>query len=226
MGTAGNETKRAAGSNVPATVANGKVEHFTTAERAARGKGGPRRGSAQGARRSGSRRRTGRDPVELLEEQAQTRVPELVPIRYGRMLVSPFTFYRGAALPDGGRSRRRSRAPACTPSSAATRTSRTSASSRRRTGGSSSASTTSTRRSRARSSGTSSAWSRASPSPGATAASTRRARAGDQRRPSRAPTARRCASSRRCATSTSGTRALDIEEIVRELQRRGDRRAA
>ncbi|MFL5850134.1 MAG: DUF2252 domain-containing protein [Solirubrobacteraceae bacterium] len=38
------------------------------------------------------------DPVELLERQAQTRAPELVPIRYGRMLVSPFTFYRGAAL--------------------------------------------------------------------------------------------------------------------------------
>lgn len=38
-----------------------------------------------------------RDPVTLLEEQAATRVPELVPIRYGRMLVSPFTFYRGAA---------------------------------------------------------------------------------------------------------------------------------
>ena len=37
------------------------------------------------------------DPIELLEEQARTRVPELVPIRYGRMLVSPFTFYRGAA---------------------------------------------------------------------------------------------------------------------------------
>jgi uncharacterized protein (DUF2252 family) len=37
------------------------------------------------------------DPIELLETQAQTRVPELVPIRYGRMLVSPFTFYRGAA---------------------------------------------------------------------------------------------------------------------------------
>ena len=37
------------------------------------------------------------DPIELLEAQAQTRVPELVPIRYGRMLVSPFTFYRGAA---------------------------------------------------------------------------------------------------------------------------------
>ena len=38
-----------------------------------------------------------RDPVDVLEEQAQTRVPELVPIRYGSMLVSPFTFYRGAA---------------------------------------------------------------------------------------------------------------------------------
>jgi uncharacterized protein (DUF2252 family) len=38
------------------------------------------------------------DPVSLLEEQATSRVPELVPIRYGRMLVSPFTFFRGAAL--------------------------------------------------------------------------------------------------------------------------------
>jgi uncharacterized protein (DUF2252 family) len=38
------------------------------------------------------------DPVTLLEQQALTRVPELVPIRYGRMLVSPFTFFRGAAL--------------------------------------------------------------------------------------------------------------------------------
>jgi uncharacterized protein (DUF2252 family) len=38
------------------------------------------------------------DPVALLEGQAMTRVPDLVPLRYGRMLVSPFTFYRGAAL--------------------------------------------------------------------------------------------------------------------------------
>ena len=37
------------------------------------------------------------DPVDLLEAQGRTRVPELVPLRYGRMLVSPFTFYRGAA---------------------------------------------------------------------------------------------------------------------------------
>jgi uncharacterized protein (DUF2252 family) len=39
------------------------------------------------------------DPIGLLEEQAQMRVPELVPVRWGRMMVSPFTYYRGAALP-------------------------------------------------------------------------------------------------------------------------------
>jgi uncharacterized protein (DUF2252 family) len=38
------------------------------------------------------------DPIDLLEEQAKTRVPELVPIRYGRMLGSQLAFYRGAAL--------------------------------------------------------------------------------------------------------------------------------
>jgi uncharacterized protein (DUF2252 family) len=38
-----------------------------------------------------------RDPIEILEEQAASRVPELVPIRYGRMAASPFAFYRGAA---------------------------------------------------------------------------------------------------------------------------------
>ncbi len=37
------------------------------------------------------------DPVAILERQAETRVAELVPIRYGRMAVSPFTFFRGAA---------------------------------------------------------------------------------------------------------------------------------
>jgi uncharacterized protein (DUF2252 family) len=41
----------------------------------------------------------GRDPVGLLLSQAASRVPELVPVRHGRMLVSPFTYYRGAALP-------------------------------------------------------------------------------------------------------------------------------
>lgn len=38
-----------------------------------------------------------RDPVEILMEQATSRVQDLLPIRYGRMLASPFTFYRGAA---------------------------------------------------------------------------------------------------------------------------------
>jgi hypothetical protein len=73
-----------------------RVEHFTVAERAARGKAAraevPRTVHA-GWEAAPIRR----DPVDLLEEQAKTRVPELVPIRYGRMLVSPFTFYRGAA---------------------------------------------------------------------------------------------------------------------------------
>jgi uncharacterized protein (DUF2252 family) len=40
-----------------------------------------------------------RDPVGLLLGQAESRVPELVPVRHGRMLVSPFAYYRGAALP-------------------------------------------------------------------------------------------------------------------------------
>jgi uncharacterized protein (DUF2252 family) len=40
----------------------------------------------------------GTDPVALLDGQSSTRVAELVPVRYGRMLVSPFSFYRGAAV--------------------------------------------------------------------------------------------------------------------------------
>ena len=39
------------------------------------------------------------DPVAILEEQAGTRVPDLVPIRYGRMAASPFAYFRGAAAP-------------------------------------------------------------------------------------------------------------------------------
>jgi len=38
-------------------------------------------------------------PIELLERQSKDRVPELIPIRYGRMLASPFSYFRGAALP-------------------------------------------------------------------------------------------------------------------------------
>jgi uncharacterized protein (DUF2252 family) len=39
----------------------------------------------------------GRDPLAVLERQARTRIPDLVPLRYGRMLESPFAFFRGAA---------------------------------------------------------------------------------------------------------------------------------
>src|SRR6516164_8422916 len=38
------------------------------------------------------------DPLELLVESSKGRIPQLIPIRYGRMMQSPFTFYRGAAL--------------------------------------------------------------------------------------------------------------------------------
>jgi Uncharacterized protein conserved in bacteria (DUF2252) len=41
--------------------------------------------------------RTGRDVVQMLELSNRNRVPSLVPIRYGRMLHSPFAFLRGAA---------------------------------------------------------------------------------------------------------------------------------
>jgi uncharacterized protein (DUF2252 family) len=47
---------------------------------------------------SGSRRPTGPDPIALLEEQSAGRLPNLVPIRYGRMLTSPFAFLRGSAV--------------------------------------------------------------------------------------------------------------------------------
>lgn len=65
-------------------------------ERAARGKAA--RASTPLEAHAEFRRADDVDPVELLLGQAETRLPELVPIRHGRMLVSPFTFYRGAAL--------------------------------------------------------------------------------------------------------------------------------
>ena len=78
------------------STATRTVHHLTVAERTERGKTAraavPR--SSQAAFEPAADRP---DPIDLLESQAQTRVPELVPIRYGRMLVSPFTFYRGAA---------------------------------------------------------------------------------------------------------------------------------
>jgi uncharacterized protein (DUF2252 family) len=84
------------GTRVPPFASAWRRAHLTVAERATRG---------HSARRAAPRSAHGRwepapdrpDPIALLEEQGATRVPDLVPIRYGRMLVSPFTFYRGAA---------------------------------------------------------------------------------------------------------------------------------
>jgi uncharacterized protein (DUF2252 family) len=73
-----------------------RVAHLSVDERRAQGKEARNRtpasshaGWAPGTDRA--------DPVALLEEQNLTREPDLVPVRHGRMLVSPFTFYRGAA---------------------------------------------------------------------------------------------------------------------------------
>ena len=74
------------------------VVHFTVEERAARGKA-VRAEIPRSSHADWEPSPVRFDPIELLETQAETRVEELVPVRYGRMLVSPFTFYRGAALP-------------------------------------------------------------------------------------------------------------------------------
>src|ERR1700752_980081 len=71
--------------------------HPTPAERAARGKAA-RAEVLRSAHADWEPAPDRPDPVGLLESQARTRVPELVPIRYGRMLDSPFAFFRGAAL--------------------------------------------------------------------------------------------------------------------------------
>ena len=96
MGNGSAEVTESRPGAAQARAAEKAVPHFTRAERAARGKAAraevPR--SAHGEINFPKRR----DPVALLEEQAVSRVPELVPIRYGRMLVSPFAFYRGGAL--------------------------------------------------------------------------------------------------------------------------------
>ena len=75
----------------------GTVEQLSRADRAARGKDARAVAPLESHAEFSPGR--GRDPVGLLLGQATSRVPELVPVRHGRMLVSPFTFYRGAALP-------------------------------------------------------------------------------------------------------------------------------
>ncbi|MEU6805199.1 DUF2252 domain-containing protein, partial [Streptomyces neyagawaensis] len=79
-----------------ATTAMRAAPHATPEERAALGKAARRRSPRSGhAVYQPSRHRP--DPLSILETQSAARVPELVPIRYGRMMESPFRFYRGAA---------------------------------------------------------------------------------------------------------------------------------
>ncbi|MBK1787052.1 DUF2252 domain-containing protein [Prauserella cavernicola] len=73
------------------------VDQPTREERAARGKAA--RAVAPRSSHAEFTRDPAVDPLALLAQQDASRVPGLVPIRYGRMAVSPFTYYRGAALP-------------------------------------------------------------------------------------------------------------------------------
>ncbi|MFD5306743.1 DUF2252 domain-containing protein [Streptomyces rochei] len=78
------------------TIPSAFTASLPPAERAAYGRKARKRASrsCHGWYETGQRRG---DPVDLLERQSGERVPALVPIRYGRMLESPFRFYRGAA---------------------------------------------------------------------------------------------------------------------------------
>ncbi len=75
----------------------GTGKQLSRADRKARGKDARAAAPLESQAEFGPAR--SRDPVGLLLEQEKSRVPELVPVRHGRMLVSPFAFFRGAALP-------------------------------------------------------------------------------------------------------------------------------
>ena len=77
-------------------MAETKVKHPSVEERAAEGKG-CREDTPVSSHMGWVPAPDRPDPVALLEEQNLTREQDLVPVRHGRMMVSPFTFYRGAA---------------------------------------------------------------------------------------------------------------------------------
>lgn len=77
-------------------MATTRIEHPSVKERRASGK--ESRNEVSPSSHAGWKPAADRpDPIALLEEQDATREPDLVPVRHGRMAVSPFTFYRGAA---------------------------------------------------------------------------------------------------------------------------------
>jgi uncharacterized protein (DUF2252 family) len=88
---------RAARASGKGSARAGTMEQLSRADRVARGKDARAVAPLESHAEFAPAR--SRDPVGLLLGQAKTRVPELVPVRHGRMLVSPFAFYRGAALP-------------------------------------------------------------------------------------------------------------------------------
>jgi len=91
-------TERAGGRPGPRSRLRAPQPRLTPAERATAGKAA--RAVAPRGRHAAFEPAAGRpDPVSLLEQQAATRIGELVQIRYGRMLASPLAFFRGAALP-------------------------------------------------------------------------------------------------------------------------------
>ena len=73
-----------------------KIEHPSVEER--RSEGEESRGRTPPSTHGESVLASDRfDPIALLEQQNEAREQDLVPVRHGRMMVSPFTFYRGAA---------------------------------------------------------------------------------------------------------------------------------
>ena len=96
MSTAAAGTNVEAGGVRPRTGQRGRIEHPSRAERAASGKAA-RAAVPRSSHAGGSRRPAGAIRSRCSRSRRRRGVPELVPIRYGRMLVSPFTFYRGAA---------------------------------------------------------------------------------------------------------------------------------
>ena len=78
------------------SIARREGDYLSADERRAAGKAlrdGVPRASHGGWKAPGDRR----DPIEILNASNESRLPQLIPIRFGRMAQSPFTFFRGAA---------------------------------------------------------------------------------------------------------------------------------
>jgi uncharacterized protein (DUF2252 family) len=97
MNMPGSRARRRAGRGLLHAAASDALRHPTPEQRVLRGRAG-RTSAPRSSHGAFAVSATRPDPVELLLGQAATRVPELVPVRHGRMLESPFAFFRGAAI--------------------------------------------------------------------------------------------------------------------------------